>query len=1102
MSRTDLPPASQPPASSSDEYNVTDNYSSISPRFFESVDCLNTSANADLLMPDPFLLAPPIEAYRDDLMEFEDFDAEDEYNEDDDDNDVKAPLLQDQIESPFQLPPQVSGGGPRREASPHYTPTRFWAQIRPSVRGCDELEAMQQGRTSTISQMGEALLDPTPVPAAALSNKKNCKPKVEPPPLLLCAKAAPPVQPPPVPSTSGVSAPQPVRPKPKAMPPPPPPPLPPPIQPKPKAAPPPAPPPIQPKPKATPPPPKPKAAPPSAPLSPPPPPDSANAKSRAPLAPPPIQQEPTAAPFQLNTTLASTLHVPHIESTPAPIQPEAFCSDFNQFLAQGGYSQPELPPPPADWAHKHKTSADWMVFFAHRSYPEHKVPPPTPNRAHSGSPVLYPPPQDASLAPVAPKRAPSVPPFSPSRRLQRTRPQDTSPVRPLKLTLPELVEDPSDEKDGDAEVNAEVGAEVGAEVDAEVGVEEVDAEAEPAKPGWPTKEHVAAVRKCRREMLTLIKSLAEEYGISPARVLGVLRHFVAHGRAPGYRQCGGMFFLCGFYVNEDAEIAHRYATLAFSFRFKSRKNGPGLTQDDFLGMAKTFVYNHHMAMLVDDGLVELTPEKPSASHPTPQAPTTASSVSRASTSQGASAVPDIDIKTEDGKPTRTQTKTALNNEVRTTISNACQDDIGRDLVRQGNQFRWKSCVARIQNEGYIIVGFPTQARLPTESIDRKATNSWRKLDHSSLTMALDTRDNAGEGLRFEAVAEELTKMYIVIFSHDYTVPIPKGPPESPAVIRHWCTSGGKHLPAQDGGGNLWMVNYDLDRKNGCVLSKLPHPDQHTAEPTPQPEESPQQRRTRAASSKNKKGKGRAVEEEEPLSPPLPLRKPSQRQAQGGQTGRCVAFEGDSDSEADELSELSEYQGSPLPSPRPSHVCNDESQRAPTAPPLKHACNDNSHHDHARKDENHTTQSSAERKHHQPLTDDGAVKRARMEERGKPWHRPVAEDAGVNHSCAEFTQGGPSRPFLSPPDKPTHPKPKPAYHNATAPPPAAPVAAPLPAAPVDALSVPPAAPTNATAALPPATAGPFDYATILRSVPPEMLVAGLAALQQMQQLPTE
>jgi hypothetical protein len=120
-------------------------------------------------------------------------------------------------------------------------------------------------------------------------------------------------------------------------------------------------------------------------------------------------------------------------------------------------------------------------------------------------------------------------------------------------------------------------------------------------------------------------------------------------------------------------------------------------------------------------------------------------------------VPDIDIKTEDGKPTRTQAETALNNEVRAAISNACKDDIGRDLIRSGSQFRWKSCVARIQNEGYIIVGFPTQARLPAESIDRKATNSWRKLDRSSLTTALDARDNAGEGLRFETVAEELTK---------------------------------------------------------------------------------------------------------------------------------------------------------------------------------------------------------------------------------------------------------------------------------------------------------------------------------------------------------
>jgi hypothetical protein len=76
------------------------------------------------------------------------------------------------------------------------------------------------------------------------------------------------------------------------------------------------------------------------------------------------------------------------------------------------------------------------------------------------------------------------------------------------------------EVDQDAEV-AEVNQDAEAE---EVEVdEEADAEVEfiyePAKSGRPTKEHVAAVRECWRQVLNLIRELAEEHTISPARML-------------------------------------------------------------------------------------------------------------------------------------------------------------------------------------------------------------------------------------------------------------------------------------------------------------------------------------------------------------------------------------------------------------------------------------------------------------------------------------------------------------------------------------------------------------------------------------------------------
>jgi hypothetical protein len=75
-----------------------------------------------------------------------------------------------------------------------------------------------------------------------------------------------------------------------------------------------------------------------------------------------------------------------------------------------------------------------------------------------------------------------------------------------------------DHAEGDAELmdHVEVDVEVAAEVDAKgLGVFKY----QPAKAGRPTKEHVAAARECRGQVLMLIKTLAEEHGISPARVL-------------------------------------------------------------------------------------------------------------------------------------------------------------------------------------------------------------------------------------------------------------------------------------------------------------------------------------------------------------------------------------------------------------------------------------------------------------------------------------------------------------------------------------------------------------------------------------------------------
>jgi hypothetical protein len=96
------------------------------------------------------------------------------------------------------------------------------------------------------------------------------------------------------------------------------------------------------------------------------------------------------------------------------------------------------------------------------------------------------------------------------------------PEEPQTVNLSQIlvVQDDDAEGAGAETDHAEVvGAEVvGAEV-AEAAEADIPFTYQPAKPGRPTKEHVAALGLCRTQVLNLIKELADEHKVSPARVL-------------------------------------------------------------------------------------------------------------------------------------------------------------------------------------------------------------------------------------------------------------------------------------------------------------------------------------------------------------------------------------------------------------------------------------------------------------------------------------------------------------------------------------------------------------------------------------------------------
>ncbi|KAJ7251181.1 hypothetical protein B0H12DRAFT_1071979 [Mycena haematopus] len=931
---------------------------------------------------------------------------------------AKAPLLEVPPDPSIALPPQIGGGGLRREASPHETSTRFRTHITPSKRGDADTRAMHQARA-------QANAHPPSPPPPQPERRPGAGGRSAPPALVFKEKKAappPPPQPEHKPEAGGHAAPPPLVFKEKKHAPPP--------QPEqrpraPSAAPPPT----------TAPPPRAPAAAPTAVAAPPP---------RAPAPAVDLAAVGAAGPMSCagpsKRPLRPDAEMPQLHLQPAtpPLQPaasqsimpERFRGQWKDFLAQGGFQQAPLPPPP--------NPCGSPVPPSHRRSP---TPPPRQDM-----------PPGADSPPV-PRRMPSVPPaYSPaSRGLHRPQPLDVSPIKRLQLGNWHFNDTEAGGETDDAEGSVDGDAEGDAEGSAD-GVDDVPIY-EPAKPGRPTKEQTAALHKCRGRVLALLKTLRDEYKISPARVLDevtkVYKGTASRSKNPWNIYCQmakhpdyceaeiqrilptfecdahemptlsqdhisqmyqafqaayveddeylkvlqdfesvhmwegeptvaqrqrkvtrsakriervmddlrdserveGMFVLCGSSVNADSDLGHHYATSGlaeFTSVFKGGKDHPGLTADDFLGMAKTFVYQNQLQAVTEDGLIPPDADgHAAASHTTTKraAKLSASSKPSASTSTKTKSSAGATVKSEDAAVmSRSQTDTELNKKVRQLIIDACIADIGHDVMQQGSMFRWKSSVARIRKEGYILVGFPVNVRFPCQSTDGKATASWRKPHRESLTKAINARGVPGHGMRFERVGEEPLESDIVIFSHDYSVPSPAGPN---ATFKHWRTSGGKYLPCEDGRGKLWLVKYDLDRPNGRVLGKRSLSTETTE--TTIAEEDGEVEEVSALRRRVKPGRNALEEDEDsveeipppprrrtkkkaenkvkpkPKTKPKPKPKVIEAQQEGG-GGKTVAFN-ISDDEQDELSALtaSEYQDDYEPSAPSQHKPSARSQ---------------------------------------------------------------------------------------------------------------------------------------------------------------------------------
>ncbi|KAF7364518.1 hypothetical protein MVEN_00320700 [Mycena venus] len=148
--------------------------------------------------------------------------------------------------------------------------------------------------------------------------------------------------------------------------------------------------------------------------------------------------------------------------------------------------------------------------------------------------------------------------------------------------------------------------------------------------------------------------------------------------------------------------------------------------------------------------------------------------------------------------------------VREALSATSKEDLGGlDIFRAGNGFGWTVIFKRLAENNVIWLGYPMgdNVRLPRAFPAEHASRAMRQPEMEGVMVAIEARAVAGQGLRFEK--REYTPGAYVIYSHDYSVPSPKGAPDSPAVIQHWRTSNGVQVPCVSGDGNMWRDIYDL-----------------------------------------------------------------------------------------------------------------------------------------------------------------------------------------------------------------------------------------------------------------------------------------------------
>ncbi|KAJ7493989.1 hypothetical protein FB451DRAFT_1360600 [Mycena latifolia] len=252
----------------------------------------------------------------------------------------------------------------------------------------------------------------------------------------------------------------------------------------------------------------------------------------------------------------------------------------------------------------------------------------------------------------------------------------------------------------------------------------------------------------------------------------------------------GLLIMVGSHINEDGNLGRILATggLAKPEFLKKLK----VSEDELIGLAKSCAFAHELDAEVFSPLRAPTP-LPSVDNSCPNPPPPPIITKVASE---ASEAPEA-LEGAEPKPSKKEQPSARNQKaaremqvIKELLSAASLADVGEDIfhLKSKNNWAWWGLPDDLSTHGFILLGWPADVRLPYETTSSKASAALRAGERASLTNAINARQVSGQGVRVRK--ERVQKGQYIIFSHDYFLEPPSGPPDSDA-------------------GDIWLAPYDF-----------------------------------------------------------------------------------------------------------------------------------------------------------------------------------------------------------------------------------------------------------------------------------------------------